>query len=155
MPKFQKSNGFKMKGFSYPGKSPIKKNGLLDTKLKDVPKKVKNTVTNTFNTIKSKVANATLGDAIAYPITSSPSYKMLKNLGKNLKKSFGKGDAGGKVGGVVGGAEKGLKERGLKATKTFKKKKIQPKKHTQTKKQLKPKAPYKKPVGPRATPVKR
>ena len=142
----KKESAFKMKGFSGFGNSPVENNGILDTKFKDVPKTLKKSVkkvskkaSDAISNVKEKIGNTTVGDALAYPITSSPTYKVLKNLHTKITKKTG---GGAKAGGVVSGAKKGLKERGLSHKRLVTKRKIT--------NNTKMKAPYKRPVGPRA-----
>ncbi len=66
-------------------------NGIMDTKLKDVPKKVKGAATNAYNKISDKVKNATVGDAvggIGYLIKRDKSMPK-KKMGGMIKRADG------------------------------------------------------------------
>jgi len=143
---YKKSSSFKMKGFSGFG-SPIEKNGILDTKLKDVPKKVKNTVTNTFNNIKENIGNTTVKDVLI--TAASPHYQVFKKIKKTydkVKLNALENSADAAVsGGLMGLKNKKTKKTKTKPVKTIKKLKV---KKVVNKKKMNP--PYKNPVGPRA-----
>ena len=66
-----------MKGFSGFG-SPIEKNGILDTKFKDVKKNI----TNKFNTIKENIGNTTLRDVLK----TTPHYHVFKKIKRTTDK---------------------------------------------------------------------
>ena len=78
---YKKSSSFKMKGFSGFG-SPIEKNGILDTKFKDVKKNIKKTVTNTFNNVKESIGNTTLRDVLK----TTPHYHVFKKIKRSTDK---------------------------------------------------------------------
>ena len=73
----KKQSTFKMKGFSGFG-SPIEKNGILDTKFKDVKKNI----TNKFNTIKENIGNTTLRDVLK----TTPHYHVFKKIKRTTDK---------------------------------------------------------------------
>jgi len=86
MPKFKKNtspamykkpSSFKMNGFSGFGNSPMHQN-WLDTKLTNIPKKVKNTVSNTVNTVKNKFKNTTVRDVLNLSPTFNTVNKIIK-----------------------------------------------------------------------------
>ena len=146
----KKQSAFKMKGFSGFGNSPVENNGILDTKFKDVPKKLKKSVkkvskkaSDAISNVKEKIGNTTVRDILK----STPNYKLYKKIKTKFPKSKNNSSgviaeaAAGVAGGIVSGAKKGLKERGLGHKLLVTKRKIT--------NNTKMKAPYKRPVGPR------
>ena len=147
----KKQSAFKMKGFSGFGNSPVKNNGILDTKFKDVPKKLKKSVkkvskkaSDAISNVKEKIGNTTVRDIIK----TTPQYKIYKNVKNKFPKNKNNSSgvvteaAAGVAGEIVSKAKKGLKERGLGHKLLVTKRKITNK--------TKMKPPYKRPVGPRA-----
>jgi hypothetical protein len=96
--------------------------GIMDTKLKDVPKKVKSVATNAYDKVSNRVKNATVGDAVDVMIPGArDAYKVVKSLNNpTRKKPILKSKNGSKI---IKKAQKGVKAT-ADSTKYYEKKSI-------------------------------